>query len=292
MHKYRILSLLLSTIPLLTCLGVAHANSPATTSNPASEAVQNKSDDFPGRKTYAHVPYITIGQLYAEYDNTIIIDARSAFEYETLRILSAVSIPLSLRNSEFTKKLQLLRNDNPEKKIVFYCNGHTCMKSYKATHRAKVDAKVDNVYAFDAGIFDWATAHPDKATLLEETPVDINKLISKSKYKEHMLPALDFINQADDDTIILDVRSRHQREGIYIFSGYENIVALEDKILLNKHIEQAKKENKKLFIYDAVGKQVRWLQYYLEQQNAGPYYFMKGGIQAFFEIPNSKLMDN
>lgn len=292
MHNYRILSLLLSTIPLLTCLGVAHANSPAITSNPASEAVQIKSDDFPGRKTYAHVPYITIEQLYGEYDDTIIVDARSAFEYETLRILSAVSIPLSLNNSEFTKRLQTLRDDNPGKKIVFYCNGHTCLKSYKATHRAKVDAKLDDVYAFDAGIFDWATAHPDKAVLLEQTPVDINKLISKSKYKEHMLPALDFINQAGDDTIILDVRSRHQREGVYIFSGFENIVAMENKILLKKYIEQAKKENKKLFIYDAVGKQVRWLQYYLEQQNAGPYYFMKGGTQAFFEIPNSKLMNN
>jgi rhodanese-related sulfurtransferase len=292
MYNYFKLSLILSAALFIAGPGQAQANSPVVPVDTASEAVQNKSDDFPGRKTYAHVPYITIEQLFSEYDNIVIVDARSAFEYETLRILSAVNIPLSLNNSEFTEKLQTLRDKNPGKKIVFYCNGHTCMKSYKATHRAKVIAKIDNVYAFDAGIFDWTKAYPEKAVLLDQTPVDTSKLISKTKYKQHMLPALDFINQADKNTIILDVRSRHQREGFYVFSGVENIVSMANKKQLKQYIEQAKKENKKLFIYDAVGKQVRWLQYYLEQQNAGTYYFMQGGAVAFYEIPNSKLVNN
>ena len=42
---------------------------------------------------------------------------------------------------------------------------------------------------------------------------------------------------------------------------------------------------------NAVGKQVRWLQYYLEQQNAGEYYFMEGGAAAFYKIPTEKLLD-
>ena len=165
------------------------------------------------------------------------------------------------------------------------------MKSYKATHRAKVIAKIDNVMAFDAGIFDWANAHPDKAILLEETPVDPSRLISKENYKQHMLPALDFVNKADDNAIIIDVRSRQQREGLSLFSGYEMTVPMGNKRKLNKYIQLAKNENKKLFIYDAVGKQVRWLQYYLEQKNAGEYYFMEGGAKAFYKIPNEKLLD-
>ena len=230
-------------------------------------------------------------QLYNEYDDIVIVDARSPYEFETLRILSAVNIPLSLNNSDYTGKLQELRDKNPGKKIVFYCNGHTCMKSYKAVHRAKVIAKLDNVMAFDAGIFDWANAHPDKAILLDKTPVDLADLISKEKYKKHVLPAVDFINNSANNTIILDVRSRHQREGLSLFAGYEMTVPMGNKRKLNKYIQLAKNENKKLFIYDAVGKQVRWLQYYLEQQNAGEYYFMEGGAAAYYKIPNEKLLD-
>jgi rhodanese-related sulfurtransferase len=164
------------------------------------------------------------------------------------------------------------------------------MKSYKAAHKAKVIAKLDNVYAFDAGIFDWTKAYPDKAVLLGQTPVDTRKLISRAKLQEHTLPAAEFIRQANNNNaLILDVRSRHQRDGFYVFSRYEESVSMEDKESLNKFIKQAKAGNKTLFIYDAVGKQVRWLQYYLEQQNAGPYYFMKGGAMAFFEIPENQL---
>ena len=291
MFSYKKLSILFSTALFITIIGQAQANTPDAATKAVSEAVVNKNNDFPGRIKYAHVPYISIEQLYNEYDDIVIVDARSPYEFETLRILSAVNIPLSLNNSDYTGKLQELRDKNPGKKIVFYCNGHTCMKSYKAVHRAKVIAKLDNVMAFDAGIFDWANAHPDKAILLDKTPVDLADLISKEKYKKHVLPAVDFINNSANNTIILDVRSRHQREGLSLFAGYEMTVPMGNKRKLNKYIQLAKNENKKLFIYDAVGKQVRWLQYYLEQQNAGEYYFMEGGAAAYYKIPNEKLLD-
>lgn len=291
MYSYKKLSLFLSTTLLIAIFGQAQANAPDGSNNTVKKVLENNNSDYPGRKTYAHVPYITIENLYNEYDDVIIVDARSPYEFETLRILSAVNIPLSLNNTDYTMKLQALREKNPTSKIVFYCNGHTCMKSYKAAHRAKVIAKIDNVMAFDAGIFEWANANPDKATLLGKTPVDTAELISKKSYKKHVLPALDFINKANENTIILDVRSRHQREGLALFSGYEMTVPMGNKGKLNKYIQLARNENKKLFIYDAVGKQVRWLQYYLEQQNAGEYYFMEGGAAAFYKIPNEKLLD-
>lgn len=291
MSYYKNLSLLLSTTLLVAIFGQAQANTPGVSNVSVEKMVVDENTDYPGRKKYAHVPYITIEQLYNEYDDVVIVDARSAYEFETLRILSAVNIPLSLNNSDYSAKLQELREMNPAKKIVFYCNGHTCMKSYKAVHRAKVIAKIDNVMAFDAGIFDWANAHPDKAVLLDKTPVDLADLISTEKYKKHVLPAVDFINNSAKNTIILDVRSRHQREGLSLFSGYEMTVPMGNKRKLNKYIQLAKNENKKLFIYDAVGKQVRWLQYYLEQQDAGEYYFMEGGAEAFYKVPNEKLLD-
>jgi len=249
-------------------------------------------DEFPGRKKYVDIPYMTVDQLSKEFNDVVTVDARTPLEYETIHITSALNIPLNLRDNEFNKRIKALRVENPGKKIVFYCNGHTCMKSYKATKRAIEKSGIRNVYAYDAGIFVWANTYPDKAVLLGKTPVDTSQLLSKSKLKQHMLSALDFINKAGDDVIILDVRDRFRRDGYSIFSGFEELVPMDNKKALSRYIKQAKAENKKLFIYDEVGKQVRWVQYHLEKQGAGPYYFMEGGALAFFDIPNDKLMDN
>ena len=292
MLKLKDFILVLSACCISICAPAAYSQVNDDKQSLASDAVSVPEDDFPGRKTYPHVLTISIDDLHAEYDDVLIVDARSPYEFETLRILSAVNIPLSLNNSDFTKRVQALRDDNPGKKMVFYCNGHTCMKSYKAATRAKKLAKVDNVYAFDAGIFDWTNAYPDKASLLGKSPVDITKLISKDDYKKHVLPALEFINQATSNSIILDVRSRHQREGFYVFSGFEELIEMENRKKLKHFIDKAKNENKSLYIYDAVGEQVRWLQYYLETLDPGPYYFMEGGAMAFFDIPQEKLIGN
>ena len=288
-HKYAFIRLF--TLFLLFSFNYSYASARQAVEAGAVENSNAVADEFPGRKKYPKVAYITLEELKAEYDDVIIVDARSSYEFDTLRILSAVNVPLSLNNAEYVSKLNKLRQENPGKKIVFYCNGHSCMKSYKAARRAEIDAKIDNVYAFDAGVFDWTRANPERAALLGETPVDPAKLISKSDFKSHVLPALDFIKQAGDDTIILDVRSIHQREGFSVFSGAEIRTSMHDEKRLKRYIGEAKASNKKLFIYDAVGKQVRWLQYFLEQNDAGPYYFMEGGAKAFFDIPNDALMD-
>jgi hypothetical protein len=75
-----------------------------------------------------------------------------------------------------------------------------------------------------------------------------------------------------------------------LFSGYEFTVPMGNKRKLNKCIQLAQNENKKRFIY-AAGKQVRWVQCYLEQQNAGEFYFKEGGTASFCKIPNENFLD-
>jgi len=284
-HTLLVVSLLAFSIPV-------QAASPDGSQAKKSNTRTASGEGFPGRKKYPDIPYMSIEQLNSEFDEVITVDARTPLEFETIRITSAVNIPLNLKDDAFIKMAKELRAANPGKKIVFYCNGRSCMKSYKAAARATETAGIKNVYSYDAGIFEWATAHPEKAALLNKTPVDRKMLLSKSQLKKHMLPALDFINNAGDDVVILDVRSRHKREGFNIFSGFEELVPMDNKKALSRYIRQARENNKKLFIYDEVGKQVRWLQYHLEEQGAGPYYFMEGGAMAFFDIPNDQLMDN
>lgn len=248
------------------------------------------TEEFPGRALYANVPVISTQQLFDQYDDTIIVDTRTPYEYETLRIKNAVNIPLKLNNEIFIDKIQKLRA-NSNKAIVFYCNGHTCMKSYKAARKAMLYSKVDNVYAYDAGVFDWAKNYPDHAELLGKSPVTADMLISRERFKQHLLPAEKFIKTAVGDVVILDIRDRRQRDGFYIFSGYEKSIPLNEKKELERFLIDVKNANKTLYIYDTVGEQVRWLQYYLESLQLKNYFFMEGGAQAFFNVPIEKLMD-
>ncbi len=248
------------------------------------------ADDFPGRDIYRNIPYISTEQLYQQRQQSIIIDARSKHEFRTLRIKNAVNIPLSLSKDNFLNKLVQLRKTH-NKALVFYCNGHSCMKSYKAARRAILFGKLDNVYAYDAGVFDWTRQYPDEAELLGKSPVRAEQLIPKSMLKKHTLGALEFIRKASKNSEILDIRDRSQRDGFYVFAGYEHSIPLSDTKRLRQYIQKIKRLNKPLFVYDAVGKQVRWLQYLLEEEKIKQYYFMEGGALAYFDIPRSELID-
>jgi len=255
--------------------------------------VSVNASEFPGREIYPKVPYIELEDAYNQRDKIIFIDARSPYEYKTLRIKNSVLIPLTLSSSIFKKKMLEIRADYPDKKLVFYCNGHNCMKSYKAARRSLVYLGQGNVYAYDAGIFDWATKYPGETLLLEAELTDSTKLITKEKFNKHLMPAEQFIKKADENSHILDIRDRIERDGFYIFSGFETSISLneKDKEKLDNFFKKVKKEKKTLYVYDMVGKQVRWFQYYIESKRIKDYYFMKGSAQEFFKIPIENLLD-
>jgi len=244
-------------------------------------AVKDTKTEFPGRALYLDVKYITLQDLQKEYDNVIIVDARSTYEFNTLHVNNAVNVPIT--SSGYKKRMLELRTKNPNKKIVTYCNGKTCMKSYKAVRKAK-SAGVTNIYAFDAGIFDWAKANANKASLLGISPVDPNQLIPKKIFKKKLLKPDVFMTKArESGGIIVDARDPLQRDGISLFIGKEKRASLQDNNKINKVIALALKQNKPMFIYDEAGKQVRWLMYRLEQRGVKEYYFMKGGTKGYYK---------
>lgn len=241
-------------------------------------------DEFPGRVKYPTISVYELADLKRDMDKVIVVDARSSYEFETLRIKGALNIPVD--SSTFADKLNEIRKTT-QKPIVFYCNGRTCMKSYKAAVKAGQHG-ITNTHSFDAGIFEWASTYPKDAELLGESPVDPKRLIAKSEFKKRLLPPMVFadkIYETGARVSVLDVRDRNQRGGsIGFFTGKERWVSLEDKEKIKKHIKKAKDEGKTLFIYDQVGKQVRWLQYTIEDLGHTDYYFMKGGSNSYLDI--------
>ena len=240
------------------------------------------ADDFPGRKKYPKVPFIELADLTKQINDVVVVDARSILEYETLRVKGSVNIPVAKKS--FEEKVAKLRAGTT-KPIVFYCNGRTCMKSFKATEKAMKHG-IKNVFSFDAGIFEWTKANPKLAVLLGNSPVNLAHLIPKKVLKKHFLHPDKFSDQATSatqKTLILDVRDKYQRAGIGFYPGKERWASLDEKKKLRKYIKKAIDQNRTLMIYDEVGKQVRWLQYELEKAGAKDYYFMAKGARGYFK---------
>jgi rhodanese-related sulfurtransferase len=245
----------------------------------ATEMKQN--GEFPLRWRYPDVITLSTQEFYKMYSGVLVVDARTKFEWETMRVNGSINVPVDEvdtgTNRAFEAGMSKVQKSN-SKPIVFYCNGKTCPKSYEAARRAQ-HAGIKNIYAYDAGIFDWANAHPELTTLYEKTPIQKTDLISPADLKSHVLSAVDFRARANDDRcncIIVDIRDLGQRDFL-LFPMREEHVNVDNKAALNALIEQAKRERKTLLIYDAVGKQVMWFQYYLVRHGVRNYFFMQGG---------------
>jgi len=236
---------------------------------------------FPGRAKYPEVPIYSKIDLSKNMQQLVVVDARSSLEYDTLRIKGAMNIPVA--GKEFEGQVKALRGQT-NKPIVFYCNGRTCMKSYIAVKKAKA-AGVTNIYAYDAGMFEWVETYPEQSELLGVSPVNPRAIISIKAFKQHLLTPDDFSNKAYEmgrNSLVLDVRDKYQRGAAGLFPGKERWVSLDKIKEINAAIEQAKRENKTLFIYDEVGHQVQWLQYTLEQVRMPNYFFMEKGARAYY----------
>ena len=248
--------------------------------------VSAADQEFPGRDLYPGVDWVSLERLYETKDVSVIVDARSAYEYQTLHILNALNVPLN--SKDFVTAIQILRADYPNAPIVFYCNGHSCMKSYKATQKAK-NAGIPNVFVYDAGIFEWAKAHPEYTKMLGRSPIDPKALLSKAKLNKHMLDNDAFGKMVhSDDTLLIDIRDQHQTDAIKFWPMKQDNIPLDNE-KLRQYVSKAKRENKTLLVYDAVGKQVRWLQYFFEAEGLHSYYFLKGGAKAYYATMLSEM---
>jgi rhodanese-related sulfurtransferase len=227
---------------------------------------------FPLRAAYPDVPFISMEDLAAEYDDVIIVDVRSNFEYDVVSIAKAVHIPIALES--FLFDLENLRAKDSFKKFVFYCNGTTCPKSYDAVQRAQENG-FKQCYVYDTGIFEWIKAYPERGVLMGETPVPQEKIISEERFQAKMIDDFDvfLLKAREENSLAIDIRDPIQRDVIPDIPFLRNIPL--DRLL--PLLKAGELKDKRLLLHDNVGKQVRWLQYYLEHYGYEQYFFLEKG---------------
>ena len=238
------------------------------------------SADFPLREKYPDVKPITLEDLNANYDSTIIVDVRSKDEFDVIHVKKAEHVQVT--KASFLADLEKVRGKNDSTNIAFYCNGHTCAKSYKAADKAN-GAGFKNIYCFDAGIFEWASTYPEQSALLGNSPVDPAKLIGKADLNAKKIDWAEFAAKAaEKNALVVDIRDPFQRAKDSSLDQNKNVNLKGIRNIpldrLTKLLAKGEFKNKQLLIFDAVGKQVRWLQYYLEEGGYTDYAFLAKGV--------------
>jgi rhodanese-related sulfurtransferase len=243
-------------------------------------AAAQGDENFPLRATYPEVRPITTEQLAADYAGTIIVDVRAKIEYDVVHINKALHIPVA--QSNFLAEVEKARGKQGMQAIAFYCNGTTCAKSYKAAEQAMADG-FERVFTYDAGIYSWVNDHPELATLMGQTPARREKLIPDANFRAKQLPFAEFQARAGRaGALVVDIREPFQRaknpelpqNKMLALDNVRNIPS--DRLV--PLLEKKEFQDRPLLITDAVGKQVQWLQYYLEEHGYQDYFFLAGGV--------------
>ncbi len=241
------------------------------------------SKTLSGEDLYPGVKRLELDAVREKYTATaaILIDARNIYEYDTMHIKEAINIPVN--DPRLVQKLEELRAaDN--RPFIFYCNGLTCMKSFKAAKHA-MDARIKDVYVYPYGVLSWAKAYPDD-TLLFGKPLKSSEIISDEDYVTKKLAPLAFYEQREKlqgQSIVLDIRTNDEVSGVKIWPGIQYNVK-QDNQAIKRYVDKAKAENKKLFIYDESGHQIRWVQFFLRQEGFDDYYFLDGGYENYMRM--------
>ena len=82
------------------------------------------------------------------------------------------------------------------------------------------------------------------------------------------------------DYRIYDVRDKKERQEQPIKVGKMAKVSLDEFVTF---LEKGAVPSENVLIFDNVGKQVRWLQYYLEREGIEGYTFLDGGVGRWVE---------
>lgn len=237
------------------------------------------ANEFPGRSQFPEQAVIELEDLYKSRENMIIIDTRTDFEYDVIHIKD--SFHVNFEADAYIDRLKEIRK-NDRRKMVFYCNGLTCIKAFRA-HDAATKAGIRNTVTFDAGVFTWARSYPDEAVLMGKSPVDPNKLLSREALMSRLLDADSFAEKVGSNSLVLDVRDESQREATQLYPLHQRNITLDDP-KLSDSIKTAATQGKTVLIYDYTGQQVRWVQYLMESLEVRDYYFLKGGFRGFMNI--------
>lgn len=230
--------------------------------------------DFPLREKYAEVEWMSTRALYDSRERVILVDSRGEIQNAVMHIPGARNLPLS--GMKMGDLLHLREKDGGTP-LVFYCNDENCSLSYLAVEKAR-SWGFENVFAYDAGLSAWLEAHADRVSFFGEvlSASELKaKLISNREFSAVCLDPGAFKAKASGGYPLFDIRDRQEQGEEPMRLPGTKTVSVDEMVEILAHPGEL--PSRRFLILDELGKQVRWIQYYLERQGIDDYYFLKGG---------------
>lgn len=236
-------------------------------------ADDESTEQFPLRAFYPSVQIIETETLLQQYAEAIIIDVRSSFEFDVVRINAARHVELS--SPDFLQEIVSLRAPRSATPLIFYCNDPSCSRAFRAAVLAQ-SAGFSHIYTYDAGVFSLMKKSPALVTLMETTPAQATRVISTERYANAQLDFAQFKERSTAvGALVIDIRDIYRRQRLPAMKNIRNI-PMES---LLQGITNRIWAEKKLLIFDQHGEQTRSLQYFLQANGYSDYAFLRGGVQ-------------
>lgn len=239
----------------------------------------SQAQDFASRAVFPDVATISVEGVQAKRDEIVLIHVGAELDYEMLRILKSVNLPLDHKDFQRLSKGLAEETKLP---LVFYCHDEHCLDAYHAARRAK-QAGVANVFAFDAGAYHWAKAHPDQVKFLDKTPADTDKLLSDTDFASRCLPPEAFAAKLGSGVSLLDVRDQSATTGglALIPGASTRYIPLSKTNRIKSFLQRARLRQKTILIYGEDTTQPRPVAYLVEMLGLKEAHFLCGGAKGY-----------
>ena len=228
----------------------------------------------PYRAFFPRIETISTAELHDQLFTSTLVDVRSRFEFDVVHIARSINLPLE--TGQFADRIGRLVPVQDDLQLVLIGNDPDCSRAFEAAGIARSQG-ISQVRVYDAGVFSWLHAHPERTRLMGESPARLEVVLPLTSHHQRRLSFEQLLAEAEKpQSIVIDVRNFYQRHRVPRDLPYR---AIETEALLTA-IGDRIWANQRLLIIDEDGSRSRWLHLFLRAAGFSDFSFLEGGMNG------------
>ncbi len=223
---------------------------------------------------------ISTTELHDRLLTVALIDVRSRFEFDVVHIPRSINLPVD--NGRFAEQIAQLTPVQAGIEVVLIGNDPDCSRPFTAAGIARA-LGVDKVLVYDAGVYSWLHAYPERTRLMGEIPARLEQVVPLLSHQQRLASFDRFLEiSGRQQSLVVDIRNNYQR---YLTPHGLPLRTITMEALLAGIGDRIWVEHR-LLLFDEDGSKTRWLQLFLRAAGFHDYLFLDGGMNG---VPATSL---